>query len=173
MNVINISIRERRADSPPDRIICGNSDYQIVFDFDDEWSAYPVKTARFSWTNQYVDVVFQGNTCQVPVLTDTIICAVGVYAGELRTTTPAWIGCDKSILCGGGVPADPLPDVYTQIMELLNKGGVANGIPAGGKAGQVLCKVSDQDFDVEWSDIKIPEQYGLITYNQNKIITVT
>ena len=56
---------------------------------------------------------------------------------------------------------------------VIETGGTGRGIPAGGKAGQVLCKVSDKDFDVEWSDIKIPEQYGLITYNQNKTITVT
>lgn len=173
MSVIRIKIRDRRAESPADRIVCGNSDYQIAFDFDEEWNAYNAKTARFIWNNQYVDVVFQGTVCQVPVMTDTILCAVGVFAGDLYTTTPAWITCDKSILCGGGVPAEPTPDVYTQIMALLNKGGVANGLPAGGKAGQVLYKVSDRDYDVEWSDIKIPEQYGLITYNQNKTITVT
>lgn len=52
-------------------------------------------------------------------------------------------------------------------------GGTINGIPAGGKAGQILKKASDKDFDVEWGDFEIPEQYGLITYDQDKTITIT
>ena len=46
-------------------------------------------------------------------------------------------------------------------------------IPPGGKAGQYLRKKSDADRDVEWADLEIPEQYGLITYNQDKVITIT
>lgn len=48
-----------------------------------------------------------------------------------------------------------------------------DGIPPGGKAGQYLRKKSDADLDVEWADLEIPEQYGLITYDQDKTITIT
>lgn len=48
-----------------------------------------------------------------------------------------------------------------------------NGVPAGGKAGQYLRKKSDADLDVEWADLVIPEQYGLVTYDQTKTITIT
>ena len=48
-----------------------------------------------------------------------------------------------------------------------------DGIPPGGKAGQFLCKASDEDFDVEWTDFEIPKEYGLITYDQDKTITIT
>lgn len=47
------------------------------------------------------------------------------------------------------------------------------GIPGGGKAGQYLRKKSDNDYDVEWSDLEIPKEYGLISYNQDKTITIT
>lgn len=30
--------------------ICGNSDYVIRFDFDEEWAGYDVKTARFRYS---------------------------------------------------------------------------------------------------------------------------
>ena len=43
-----------------------------------------------------------------------------MFAGDLHTTTPAYFACVPSILCGNGIPADPTPDVYAQIMELLN-----------------------------------------------------
>lgn len=127
MSVINIMVRRKTAASPVARIVCGNSDYKISFNFDEEWAAHDVKTARFIWNGQYADVVFAGNVCDVPVLTNTNMVAVGVYAGDLRTTTPALIHCDKSILCGEGLPADPTPDVYAQIMELLNSGPAGPG----------------------------------------------
>lgn len=47
------------------------------------------------------------------------------------------------------------------------------GVPSGGKAGQYLRKKSDTDRDVEWADLEIPEQYGLVTYDQDKTITIT
>ena len=119
----NISITVKNKVAKADRVIivCGNSDYTAVFDFDDEWSAYETKTARFVYCGTYTDVVFTGNECPIPVIQDARSLSVGVYAGDLHTTTPAYISCVPSILCGNCIPADPTPDVYNQIMELLNK----------------------------------------------------
>lgn len=47
------------------------------------------------------------------------------------------------------------------------------GVPAGGKTGQYLRKKSDADRDVEWADLEIPQEYGLITYDQDRTITIT
>lgn len=60
-----------------------------------------------------------------------------------------------------------------RLSRLERSGGVINGVPSGGKAGQYLRKKSDDDYDVEWSDLTIPKEYGLVTYNQNKTITIT
>ena len=49
----------------------------------------------------------------------------------------------------------------------------ANGIPAGGLAGQYLRKVSNEDYDVEWADLEIPAEYGLVSYDNTKTITIT
>ena len=46
-------------------------------------------------------------------------------------------------------------------------------LPSGGKAGQFLRKKSDADGDVEWADLEIPEQYGLVSYDQDRTITIT
>lgn len=51
-------------------------------------------------------------------------------------------------------------------------GATGSGLPNGGKAGQYLRKKSDADGDVEWADIEIPKEYGLVTYDQNKTITI-
>jgi hypothetical protein len=47
-------------------IVCGNSDYQLVFTFDEEWDAFPEKKARFDYSGMSTDVPFTGNTCPVP-----------------------------------------------------------------------------------------------------------
>lgn len=120
MPIINIEVRQKVAISPLTHLVCGNSDYQIAFQFDEEWAEHSTKTARFIWADQYVDVVFQDDICDVPVIINTNYCAVGVFAGNLRTSTPALISCDKSILCSDGSPAEPPADVYAQIMEMLN-----------------------------------------------------
>ena len=80
-------------------IVCGNSDYQITFAFDSEWDAYESKVARFIWNGGYVDIAFSGNTVPVPLLSKTNLLKVGVYAGELSTTTSADIPCVFSVLC--------------------------------------------------------------------------
>lgn len=88
------------------RIVCGNSDYQIKFSFDREWDDYPEKTVRFIWGGHYTDVDITGDVCPVPILHDTAEVEVGVYAGELKTTTSAFIGCDRSILCEFAKPSE-------------------------------------------------------------------
>lgn len=102
--------------------VCGNSDYNIAFDLDEEWAAHDTKTARFIKDDTtYQEQIFTGNLCPVPVISDTYGMRVGIYAGDLRTTTPAYIPAKKSILCGAGLPADPAPDVYTQLMAHLQR----------------------------------------------------
>lgn len=86
-------------------IVCGNSDYRIKFIFDEEWGAHEKKTARFIWGGQFQDVEFTGDTCPVPILSGVTLCEVGVYAGELCTTTSAFIGCKPSILCQSATPS--------------------------------------------------------------------
>jgi hypothetical protein len=96
-------------------IVCGNSDYVIVFTFDSEWDAYDEKIARFIWNDSYIDVAFTGDTVAVPVLSNTTALKVGVYAGELSTTTPALIGCQLSILCENGTSEVDYQDVDGKI----------------------------------------------------------
>ena len=106
-------------------IVCGNSDYNISFDFDTEWEGQNVKTARFIYKKdgklQFRDVVFSGSVAAVPVLSGIDEVYLGVYAGELHTTTPARILCKRSILCPNPEPApEPSADVYKQLLEVIN-----------------------------------------------------
>lgn len=118
---INVMVVDKIATADSDALyVCGNSDYAVVFNFDGEWDEHESKTARFSYNGSYTDVVFQGNECPVPVLSDVYGFKVGVFAGNLRTSTPAYVAAKKSILCENGSPAAPMDDVYNQLMALIN-----------------------------------------------------
>ena len=117
---INVSVLNKIAAADGTVYICGNSDYLVEFDFDREWDAFEHKTARFIHGTSYTDQVFSGNLCPVPVLYNVTSFRIGVFAGDLSTSTPATVYAKKSILCGSGIPADPSISVYSQIMALLN-----------------------------------------------------
>lgn len=139
-----VSVKDRIATKTGDEVyICGNSDYTVKFDFDSDWNGIEHKTARFDKRDgTYVDQVFTGNVCPVPVLSNIYAFNVGVFAGNLHTTTPAYVPAKKSILCGGGLPADPQPDVYTQIMALLNSMN-PGGSFGEENAGMLVCIGAD------------------------------
>ena len=99
-------------------IVCGNSDYVVDFQFDEEWNNHSLKTARFKVNGAYTDVVFEGDVCKMPIISNAKVCWVGVFAGDLSTTTPAIVHCKTSILDGEDIPAPPRDDVYTQILTL-------------------------------------------------------
>ena len=67
-----------------------------------------------------MDRIFTGNSCPVPVFEGGTVLHIGVYAGNLRTSTAAAVRMCHSIRTMGGAPDDPEPDVYDRIMERLN-----------------------------------------------------
>lgn len=128
MPTINITVAEKIATNttPGVAIVCGNSDYSVNFTFDSEWEPGTVRTARFMYYKNgqamHQDVIFNGDTVAVPVLSNIDFVYVGVYAGDLRTTTPAKVLCDRSILCGSSAHEEPPEDVYNQFMAMLASG---------------------------------------------------
>ena len=146
MPIINITVREKiafREEGSLPFIVSGNSDYTVAFDFDEEWDEYYTKTARFLMGGGYVDVVFDGCECAVPTFSGGGVLEVGVYAGDIHTTTSAEIGVKPCVTsCGEELPA-PAPDVYAQIMEKLNSitGG---GAESGGVSEEALKAAIDE-----------------------------
>lgn len=117
---INITVREKIAHTISDTcIVCGNSDYVAIFDFDAEWDAYEVKTARFIWGGTFTDVPFAGNECPVPVILDAVSVLVGVYAGDLHTTTAAAVGVRRSILGGSETEAEVSHEIKDAFGKML------------------------------------------------------
>lgn len=153
---ISVAVRNKIAAQTNDvYYICGNSDYVVVFDFDDEWGEFVNKTARFIHGDEYTDVVFSGNQCPVPIISDTYTIRVGVYAGNLRTTTSAYIPARKSVLCGSATPAAPSDDVYNQIMDMFK--GI---IPA-----ELLKKAAEEYVEKNFASLTVANLGDTITWN--------
>ena len=101
--------------------ICGSGDFTAVFAFETGWPVEDLKTARFQTESTYQDVLFRGNACPVPVFTNARKLEVGVYCGNLRTTTPARVAIREGIRSAWGPPEDPAPSLYDQILEAVGE----------------------------------------------------
>ena len=125
--VITLNVRDKIASCITEKpIVCGNSDYEIHFDFDEEWNGHEVKTAVFTVNGKSVLRAFSGTVCKIPELNNTLILWVGVFAGTiddgtLSTSTPALIKCVPCATDGEHLPFPPPDDVYNQIVELCDE----------------------------------------------------
>lgn len=153
---IKIEIKDRVAHLVGNpKIICGNNDYSVTFTFDDEWTGVDVKTLRVSYNNKYSDHVFSGDTVELPPIIKAVEVYLGVFAGDITSTKVA-VRAEPSILCAGGSVADPEPDVYKQIIDLINSrepsGGSGSGVPGEpGEDGGYYVPRIDADGNLSWT----------------------
>lgn len=116
---INLSVKDKRADGTG-VVVCGNSDYTVTWTLDAEWAEYDTKTMRVCLADgTYIDTVFSGLVCPVPVLSVPGWVSIGLFAGNIRTSTPATLISVEAITTSAGNPVDPPEDVYAQLMERL------------------------------------------------------
>ena len=143
MPTIHINVKNRVATANGDsRIINGNSDYNIEFDFDAEWADLNNKIGIFAYNDAaahkwaYQTVMFSGNTCAVPILRDIHCVYVGVTAGNVRVTTPAKVQCRLSISDYADTEEPPSADIWGQILAKLDELQTEiDEIKAGGVGG--------------------------------------
>lgn len=99
-------------------LIGDNADYKATFVFDEEWNGH-IKTARFIHSGQCVEVILENDMCDIPLeLLKSGCLKVGVYTSEM-TTTPCEVHIRASIKQENGTTPDPTPDVYAQIINML------------------------------------------------------
>lgn len=124
---INITVAHKVAVSDTQSIVCDNSDYTVHWTLDEEWSAYDTKTMRTIYMDgTFTDKVFSGDTTALPVCTVPNAVQIGLFAGDIRTSRVAILRALPSILSAAGAPADPTPDVYDQLMEIIKGLGGAD-----------------------------------------------
>ena len=124
MPTIKVRVSGKIAENltPEVKIVCRNSDYKVEFEFDEPWQAHELKTALFVYNGASVPVPFSGNVCEMPELYNTTLCAIGVFAGDLITTTPAYADCLKAISDLGGEIPPPTEDVYNKLVQMIESG---------------------------------------------------
>ena len=143
MPTVHINVKNRVATVNGDgRIINGNSDYSIEFNFDAEWADLNNKVGIFAYNDAaahkwaYQPVMFSGNTCAVPILRDIHCVYVGVTAGNVRVTTPAKVQCWLSISDYADTEEPPSADIWGQILAKLDELQTEiDEIKAGGVGG--------------------------------------
>lgn len=153
MPTIHINVKNRVATANGDsRIINGNSDYNIEFDFDTEWADLNNKIGIFAYNDAaahkwaYQPVMFSGNTCTVPILRDIHCVYVGVTAGNVRVTTPAKVQCRLSISDYADTEEPPSADIWGQILAKLDELQTEiDEIKAGGVGGTPDWAQNDPD----------------------------
>ena len=155
MPQIFIQIANKRATlTTPIVIVTANSDYEITFDFDSEWDDFDAKTLEVKYIDtacvmRKQEVLFEGDTVALPVLHNIREVAIGVYAGNLHTSTPAVIPCERSISDGDAVHDAPTPDVYVQLLAYIQE--LATGVST--IAGDFVFDAAEDD--VNFADVDI------------------
>lgn len=176
LTTIHITVRSRVPTiTEGEEVISHNSDYEIEFEFDEEWQS-TYKTVYFVCEDgSYQAVVISGNTCAVPMLGgEHRRIFVGVQEGSaekpsvLKTSRPCCLKVADSIAdyMGAKIP-DPTPDVYQQIMALLED------IKQGEVSPEDIQKavnnyLTENPISV---DIATAEKAGIVAVGKNLSIT--
>lgn len=176
LTTIHITVRDRVPTiTAGEDVISHNSDYVAEFEFDEEWTDN-YKTVYFVCEDgSHQPVVINGNACPVPVLNgEHRRIFVGVQAGAakkpsvLKTTRPCCLKVRDSIadLLGQPIP-DPTPDVYQQIMALLED------IKQGEVSPEDIQKAVDNYLTENpiSVDIATTEKAGIVAVGKNLSIT--
>ena len=141
MPTIDIIIRNKTASAVNQPcIVCGNSDYNVKFNFDEEWQAHNNKIGVFAYNRcgewQSEKVLFEGDTCPVPALHGVRSVWIGVTAGDVRTSTPAGVPCRMGATDFSDTNEPPSADVWGQILAKLDELQTEiDEIKAGGVGG--------------------------------------
>ena len=125
---LNITVRNKIATTTgPATAVNGNNDYTVVFDFDSEWDSLSSKTAMFVYGREeqkYKTVTFTGNSCVMPALYNTGYVLIGVFAGDIKTTSAAYVKCipcirdnDSTLDTGGGGTIDTGTNDHSQLIN--------------------------------------------------------
>lgn len=175
MPTIDIIIRNKTASAVnPPCIVCGNSDYNVKFNFDEEWQAHSNKIGVFAYNRdgewQSEKVLFEGDTCPVPALHGVRSVWIGVTAGDVRTSTPADVPCRMGATDFSDTTEKPSEDIWTQILDKLDTVGTVQRINTvisyDGDRGEYVSSV---DFATLLAAAKQPDKYTVTATRQESL----
>lgn len=146
------------------KIICGNSGYTVALYFDEvegvPWGDYLIKTVRFEWLDtmtgqrRHIDAQYTNQPIPIPTeaTQDVYELNVGVYAGNLLSSTPARVPCERCTTDGATFHGDTTPDIYAALLAAL-----AN-LTGGGSPLVMRPRVREGMFMGHFETLDVPQQ---------------
>lgn len=121
-----------------------------AFNFCEEWDN-KIKTAIFiSADGDVFNVILENDTCAVPwEVIKAPYFSVSVFGGDLITANKITVTVIKSGYCEGKTPTEPTPDVYAQILKLIEE--------MGGEVDEELIKQAVTEYLEEHPVEVLPE----------------
>lgn len=148
---------------------------------------HPVENLRIDDTNTnliHFDWTISGNVTLVKGIISFTVCAKlsdieGVREREWHTRLNQDLVVDEGMDCSGYEIAEQNPDIIEAILVQLDElrstgggGGSGSGLPPIKELDEGMFLKIENGLPV-WAPMTIPEQYGLISYNQDRTITIT
>ena len=119
--VIKVTDKVPELVSGPEYVVCDNSDYTVVWQFDEEWAQFEHRTMQVNYKDgTYERVLFTGDACALPAIPVRGPVHVGLFAGDIHTTRPARLLAVRSAITDSGEERTPMPNGYAQAIEALD-----------------------------------------------------
>lgn len=137
MPEIVVTVKNKMAVGDGSVIVCNNSDYVVRFALDSEWDALALRTMRIVYDSySHTDIAFSGDTVALPAIVDRTSIGIGLYSGDIHTSTCAMFDCERSVMGkNSNAVAPPSSDVYNEIVEMINDGRLKGDKGADGTNG--------------------------------------
>ena len=91
---------------------------------------------------------------QMTAVAGVTMCEVYVISGGKKVATVNFdLVVEEAPKAQGDISSDTTLPAYSEILDRIAEMEV-EGVPAGGRAGEVLGKASDDDYDVEWITVE-------------------
>ena len=165
-NIINITERGNRLDITDTYtpIVCGNSNYELHFDFSDEWSECNKKTAVFFVNGKKTAVEFEGDAVEVPILPNAPFVYVALItsnnSNKQLASTQLRLRLESTPLLDETKEFNPLQHYLASLL------GTINNIESGNltvKKAEIAENVVNSNFLIN-GDFRV-NQRGQSTYS--------
>ena len=163
MPEIVVTVKNKMAVGDGSVIVCNNSDYVVRFALDSEWDALALRTMRIVYDSySHTDIAFSGDTVALPAIIDRTSIGIGLYSGDIHTSTCAMFDCERSVMGQNShAVAPPSSDVYNEIVEMINNGrlkgdkgedGTNGADGANGADGVTFTPSVDSAGNLSWTN---------------------
>lgn len=163
MPEIVVTVKNKMAVGDGSVIVCNNSDYVVRFALDSEWDALALRTMRIVYDSySHTDIAFSGDTVALPAIIDRTSIGIGLYSGDIHTSTCAMFDCERSVMGKNShAVAPPSSDVYNEIVEMINDGrlkgdkgedGTNGADGANGADGVTFTPSVDSAGNLSWTN---------------------